>query len=140
MTKKSQGRQAETKRKAPHSAFKKGQSGNPGGMTKDQAQARKEALAVLSQHGETLAKGLVRLAKKGNVVAAKAALEWILGKAPQSLELTGKGGKPLHPPPVANVSRLSYEQLTAIESILATATEPSEPGGDSSGEGPPPVG
>lgn len=44
------------------------------------------------------------------------------------VEVTGKGGAPLHPPaPTLNLSRLSDEELTALEGIVAQATPTEDP-------------
>ncbi len=105
-------RPSRPKRKVPKTAWKRGQSGNPTGYTKELAQARREVMAVLQQHGEALAKGLVRLAKKGNVVAIKAALAYLIGQPPESIQVTGAGGEPLTVR--YDFSKLSTDELRAF--------------------------
>lgn len=97
------------KRRAPSTAFKPGQSGNPGGRPKklqDLAQAAQE-------HSVTALATLVAVCKKGpaaaRVAAAKELLDRGYGKAPQTLQ--GPGGKPLIPDKPTD---MTDEQLAAI--------------------------
>lgn len=71
--------------------FPKGVSGNPGGRPKEAKQLR-EALAL---EGEALLKELLRQVKEGNTAALLRALEYVLGKPAQDLQLSGAEGGPL---------------------------------------------
>ena len=68
--------------------FAKGQSGNPGGKPKD----AKEVRDVLALKGKELAEKLLKLAlEEDNAFALKTALEYVLGKPAQSLDVTSEG-------------------------------------------------
>ena len=84
--------------------FKPGQSGNPGGWSKADAQAHAEFVELArSKSGAALMK-LAQIMLKGNGAAAVRAAEVLLdrawGKATQRTELTGVDGAALSGPPI----------------------------------------
>ena len=78
-------------------AFKKGQSGNPGGRPKEVAEVRKLAM----EHGSAAIERLVELMASENERTAVAACEAILnrgyGRPAQSLTVAGDDDSPLFP-------------------------------------------
>jgi hypothetical protein len=101
--------QALTMRKAPPTAWKPGQSGNPGGRMKGVAEV--EALAR-----EYSRPALITLAKimedekaphAARVSAATHLLDRGLGKPKQPTELTGADGTPLFPVLAVTIARLT---------------------------------
>ena len=82
-----------TKRNAPRTAWKPGQSGNPGGRPKDIAEVRDLA----RQHTAVAIAALVEIAKSGKsesarVSAAEALLDRGYGRPAQSVTLDGGAG------------------------------------------------
>lgn len=76
------------RRRGPGKPFQPGQSGNPSGRSKADAEAR----AVLALKGKELAEKLLKLALEDeNVFALKTALEHVLGKPHQSVDVTSQG-------------------------------------------------
>ena len=76
--------------------FVKGQSGNPGGKPK----VNKEAKELARQHTAEAINRLVQIMRqqkdaKASLTAAMAIIERGWGRAPQSLEMTGKDGGPI---------------------------------------------
>lgn len=95
----------------------------------------REVKAALALHGMELVERLMALARKGNVIAIKTGLEYVLGKPTQSVEVSGKGGGPIR---VVDPRKLTDDQLDALDQILAASAEADEASdalGDSSGEG-----
>lgn len=82
------------KRPPPRTAWKPGQSGNPGGRPKEVGHVRDLA----RQHTELALRTLIEIAARGTpdrarVAAAEALLDRAWGRPPQ--EITGPGGGPL---------------------------------------------
>lgn len=74
--------------------FKKGQSGNPNGTKQRKLRQIQELLLPYAEEAvETLVNSMRQ--KKGGEYAAKDILDRLYGKAPQSVELTGKDGGPV---------------------------------------------
>lgn len=101
--------------------FKPGQSGNPGGVSKE----KREFLAALrgEDSGEVYA-AMMDLVKQRNPQAVLRAWEYVVGKPKEMLEITGKDGGALT---VQNIdpSKLTKEQLEAF--IVALRTAKGEP-------------
>lgn len=99
----------------------------------------REVKAALALHGMELVKRLMMLARKGNVVAIKTGLEYVLGKPTQSVEVSGKDGGPIR---VVDPRKLTDDQLDALDQILAAsagADDAPDAGGNPGGEGPAPT-
>lgn len=79
----------------------------------------REVKAALREAGIDIAEVLKKKAKRGNLYAVVKALEWIIGKPKQELELTGKDGGPIRVR--ADLSRLNAAQLEQLEQLLALA-------------------
>lgn len=95
----------------------------------------REVKAALALHGMELVDRLMKLARKGNVIAIKTGLEYVLGKPTQSVEVTGKDGGAIR---VVDPRKLTDDQLDALDKILAASAGSdavADAGGDSSGEG-----
>jgi hypothetical protein len=92
----SENRQKETGRKAPSSAWKRGQSGNPGGRPKVSAEIRDLARV----HGAHAIERLVALMHSKNesvaVRAAEALLDRGYGRPVHGMELTEQAAGPKH--------------------------------------------
>lgn len=90
-----------TKRKAPHSAFKPGQSGNPGGRPK----AVKDLIEAAREHTQEAVGRLAFWMRSehpaASPMAAKELLDRGWGRPVQPNEHTGKDGEPLVIPSVA---------------------------------------
>ena len=82
------------KRRAPKTAFKKGQSGNPGGQSKEK-RAFLEQMRDESGDAKKIYDGFIKLVDQGNPAAILWAMGHIVGKPPDKVEVTGKGGAPL---------------------------------------------
>ncbi|WP_437870877.1 DUF5681 domain-containing protein [Methylorubrum extorquens] len=118
--------------------FVKGQSGNPAGRRKEHGDIRELARA---KTGDAL-KALVQVATKGKsesarVSAATALLDRAYGKPPQSHEMSGPGGAPIA---IADLSRLSNEQLATLETVFGPLAgsggdDEGDPGGEGSAAG-----
>ena len=99
----SQNRRKTGKRKAPHSAFKPGRSGNPGGRPKltpeQKAQEFELVQACRSKSAQAIAviEQLMHRADRDSVRLAAASLivERGWGKAMQAIEHSGKDGDPI---------------------------------------------
>lgn len=105
---------------------------NSGGVPPDV----REVKAALALEGMELVRALMKLVRKGNVVAIKTGLEYVLGKPKQEVEISGKDGGAIR---IVDPSRLTDEQLNGLESILAAGAagedEPADPPPSPSGEG-----
>lgn len=66
--------------------FKKGNSGNPGGLTKEQREARDLIRELLTGEAEAVHKALMTRIREGSDVLIKYAHEQLHGKAPDKLE------------------------------------------------------
>lgn len=101
--------------------FKPGQSGNPGGVSKE----KREFLAALrgEDSGEVYA-AMMRLVRADNPQAVLRAWEYVVGKPKEMIEVTGKDGGALT---VQNIdpSKLTKEQLEAF--IVALRSAKGEP-------------
>lgn len=110
------------KRRGPGKPFPKGQSGNPSGrkpIPEDVKAALKALTPVAVRRlGELLESDNERVA----VEAVKEALNRNLGKAPQTVELTGKDGGPVETRQV-DPSKLTTEQLKQLRELLALAAQ-----------------
>lgn len=87
--------------RGPH-RWAPGQSGNPLGRVPDEelANAREAARRLILPHAQDLVQTLVDIANRGKserarIHAAEALLDRLYGKAPQSVEVTGKDGGPV---------------------------------------------
>lgn len=80
--------------KAVSTRFKKGQSGNPGGMTAEQAKKRQEMQLAALEHCPAALKELVNLLASADprvrVVAANSILDRGLGKPAQAIAVSGE--------------------------------------------------
>lgn len=83
-----------SKRRAPKTAFKKGQSGNPGGQSKEKREFL-EQLRDAEGDAKKVYRAFMKLIAKGNAPAILWAMGHIVGKPPDKVELTGKDGKPI---------------------------------------------
>jgi hypothetical protein len=102
------------KRRAPHSAWKPGQSGNPGGRPKE----LREVAALAREHS---AEAIERLAywmrsddSRASVAASEKLLDRAWGKAQQAVEVSGPEGAPLQ----GDVTELRAKVLEAL-AVLA---------------------
>lgn len=102
---------------------------NNGGVPKE----ARELKAALMKHGEEIVERFMRLVRKGNTVATVKAMEWIVGKPRQEVELTGKDGGPVdvRSTPAIDPRKLTDEQLEQLEGILVAATTADAGGGES---------
>jgi hypothetical protein len=95
--------------------WKKGESGNPGGRPKEVAEVRDLA----RQHTVLAIETLLKWAKSDNARASVQACNVLLdrgwGKAPQSMEVTGKDGAPLVP-----VLNMNYGDGRSGQSVTAS--------------------
>lgn len=71
------------KRKAPSTAFKPGQSGNPGGQSKEK---RAFLDRLRGEDAKDVYEAMMALVREGNVHAVLKAWEYIAGKAPAAEE------------------------------------------------------
>lgn len=95
---KGEGRRSEQqKNSAVGRPFQKGKSGNPGGRPKELAEVRELARKHTTVAIERLVEWMRSNQPKASVAACNAILDRGWGKAPQSMELTGKDGAPLVP-------------------------------------------
>ncbi len=83
----SQNRPKQTKRKAPRTAWKPGQSGNPGGRPKEVAEVK----ALARKHTQEALETLAKLMKSGTpdrtrVAAAEAILDRAWGRPSQAID------------------------------------------------------
>ncbi len=83
----SQNRPKQTRRKAPRTAWKPGQSGNPGGRPKEVAEVK----TLARQHTQEALKTLAKLMKSGTpdrtrVAAAEAILDRAWGRPTQAID------------------------------------------------------
>lgn len=110
-----------TKRAAPHTAWKPGQSGNPGGRPRVVADIQ----ALARQHTEAAVRALVAAlgSPRERVAAAQALLDRGYGRAPQRTELTGADGGPIQTQQVEDL-RAPIDEL--IAGALAKAQEQKE--------------
>jgi hypothetical protein len=116
--------------KEPKTAWKKGQSGNPRGRLPDEelACARAAARKLILPYAADLVQSLVDIARRGRsesarIHAATALLDRLYGKAPQSVELTGKDGGPVQAR--VDFDRLTNDQLRELVGIVtALGDEP----------------
>lgn len=97
------------KRKAPRSAFKPGQSGNPGGQSKEK-RAFLERLRI--DDVEDIYEALMSLVREGNAPAVLRAVEYVAGKPPDVVEVSGRDGGPVR------VLKVDPKSLTAEELAL----------------------
>lgn len=93
---KSDSRQKQGKRRAPRTAWKPGQSGNPGGRPKEVAEVREAA----RRHTAEAIQTLVTIMRNGTpdrarAAAAEALLDRAWGRPLQPAEVTGLDGVPL---------------------------------------------
>lgn len=119
-------------RRAPHSAWKPGQSGNPAGRPKGFA-GLASAIAKHTRDGEELVefalsvlRGEVNNGEEPSTRDRLEALKWLavrgFGQPVQPVELTGKDGGPIATKQVrANLSNLSDEELEAIDAVYRRA-------------------
>jgi len=111
------------KRKAPRSAWKKGQSGNPGGRPKEVAEVRE----LSRQYTEEAIQTLVTLMQSAKVertrlAAASELLDRGYGRPPQAVDLGG-------PIQIVNydserLSTLSNDEIRALDTITRKLTDP----------------
>jgi hypothetical protein len=108
-------------RRGPGRPFKKGESGNPSGR-KPVPENVKEALKALTPFA---VRRLGELIEDDNgkvaVTAVKEVLDRNLGKAPQTLELANKDGKPFETRTI-DPSKLTTDQLRNLRELIALAT------------------
>jgi hypothetical protein len=83
------------KRKAPKTAWKKGQSGNPGGRIGVPKEVREAAREYSDEAIETLAKWMRSDDPRASVKSAEVLLDRAWGSCPQKQEISGIDGKPL---------------------------------------------
>lgn len=97
-------------RRVPHSAWKPGQSGNPGGRPRVVADIQ----ALARQHTEAAIRALVAAldSPRERVAAAQALLDRGYGRAPQRTELTGADGGPIQTQQVED-TRAPIDELIA---------------------------
>jgi hypothetical protein len=109
------------KRKAPKTAFKKGQSGNPGGRPKKTEEERTLEAMCRERTPEALHAILRIMAGSKQDRAKLAAAQYVLdrawGKPKESVELSGADGGPIETKQTLDVSGLSPDQLRALASI-----------------------
>lgn len=81
---------------------KKGEVRNPSGLSKEQARLRDETRQIIFKAGPEIAKYLIERIKlaEGNIEqdltsAALKALDHVIGKATDSIEISGKDGGPV---------------------------------------------
>lgn len=98
--------------------FQKGQSGNPGGQSKE----KKAVLDILKESAEVFATKLVELAEQGNVEAVKTGLAYLLGKPKERVEVSGPDDGPLQ----INVNDLTPDELRKLDTLLATVVKDTE--------------
>ncbi|WP_215747867.1 DUF5681 domain-containing protein [Gluconobacter sp. P1C6_b] len=97
MTKATESSGAQRKGNANLKPFKKGQSGNPGGIPKD----LREVIALARSHTVTAITALAEIAgspaspESARVSAANALLDRAWGKAKETVEISGQDGAPL---------------------------------------------
>lgn len=89
-------------------AFKKGQSGNPGGRPKGEAQIKELARAHTKEAVAALVKALKAKSERTRVAAAEALLDRAWGKPAQEIQHSGGIGVTRDP------AQLSDEELAAI--------------------------
>lgn len=79
--------------KTPHAAnFKKGQSGNPGGLTKEQREARDKIREALKGEADEVHAALLDLVRERNPQVVMYAHQVLHGKEPDRSEVSIKGG------------------------------------------------
>ena len=98
----------------PDGTFKLGVSGNPEGMkplTEEQKLARKAQKEIIAEYKQKLAEALpniepklIQMAIQGDITAIKEVHDRVMGKAPQTTDIT-TGGKPL---PILGNVQINY--------------------------------
>lgn len=94
--------------------------------------AQRMSISELAQsHAEVAMKTLAEIAAKGEsetarVSAANAILDRGFGKPPQAHQHTGRGGGPIE---TVNLSKLSADELTALESVFGRLAGPGDDAG-----------
>jgi len=128
--KQSENRPKTDKRKAPRSAWKPGQSGNPGGRPKI-PEATKEAFKEASPEALECLREIMRSGgnDSARVAAAIHILDRAMGKVSQGVELTGKEGGPMQVDQHTVLEGFSNEQLVRLASAALAISE----GGDDQG-------
>ena len=122
--KQSANRQKQTKRSAPSTAWKQGQSGNPSGRPKVDGHVRELARRYTMDAIETL----VKIMHDGNetgsarVRAAECILSRGWGQPPAALEVTGAEGGPIE------FQEAQHELESILDSIAARSQEGGEAG------------
>ena len=129
----SENRTAVTKRAAPSTAFKPGQSGNPGGRPKALAEVQQLARAETAANIQALIR--IRDAADSPPAAVVAAVSVMFdrayGKPKQEFENTGEDGAPVRfviyaPPPVATTQ--DWLRLHAPRDVIEGGAEDADPG------------
>lgn len=115
-------RQKTGKRKAPSTAWRPGESGNPDGRPKlspDQKAARLEAQAILDAHTVAAAWAAVDMLQHSDAKARAAALNSILDRAGlkgvDRLQLTGADGGPIQ----HDLKLLNDKEAKALRDLVA---------------------
>jgi hypothetical protein len=105
--------------------FPKGVSGNPGGRPK----TAKEIRELLQQREASVLDVLdYHLSRRNDRVALKL-LEQLIGKAPQTIQLSGPGGGPIPVERKVDLSKLSGAELQQLEQLLRRGTPDARGGG-----------
>ncbi len=101
--------------------FKPGQSGNPGGVSKEK---RAFLDRLKGEDADTVYEALMQLVRERNPQAVLRAWEYVVGKPKELVEVTGKDGAPLSVQTI-DVRKLSAQQLEAFTAALK-AVRPDE--------------
>lgn len=99
------------RRRGPGRPFQKGQSGNPGGQSKEK---RAFLDRLRAEDAEDVYAALMRLVHADNAPAVLRAVEYIAGKPPEVVQVSGKDGGPV------TVLRVDPKSLTAEELRILT--------------------
>lgn len=95
--------------------FTKGKSGNPGGLTKAQREARDKLRAALAEDAEEVHKALMRLVKADVPAAVVYAHQVIHGKEPEKLDVEHSGSVEF------DYAKLPTEKLRELKALLEQA-------------------